>query len=90
MQEFIVVIINGVGESGKDTFVNLCAEHATVFNLSTVDKVKDVATLFGWQGDKTPEDRKLLSDLKDAWTKYNNGPFHEFLYIAESPKRSKN
>ena len=31
-----IVIINGVGGSGKDTFVELCAKHTKVINISSV------------------------------------------------------
>ena len=72
-----VVIINGKGGSGKDTFVTMCkdvlgAEH--ILNVSTVDYVKAVATFCGWDGTKTPENRKFLSDLKDALTQWDDVP----------------
>ena len=48
-----VVIINGGGGSGKDTFVEFCAKHAKVINISSVDKVKEAAKiLVGWNGEK--------------------------------------
>ena len=39
-----IIIINGTGGAGKDTFVNFCAEVTGVLNVSTVDKVKVPAT----------------------------------------------
>lgn len=44
-------------------------------NISTIDYVKNVAKLFGWNGEKSEKDRKMLSDLKDLMTVYNDYPF---------------
>ena len=71
-----VFIINGSGGVGKDTFVSLVSNKATTINFSSVDKVKDVARLIGWNGGKTEKDRKFLSDLKLLCTNYNNMPFN--------------
>ena len=62
--EKAIVIINGTGGSGKDTFIDFVKKHAKVVNVSSVDFVKEVATLAGWQGEKSKEARKFLSDLK--------------------------
>lgn len=72
-----VVIINGKGGVGKDCFVAMCkdvlgAEY--ICNVSTVDFVKGVAEFCGWDGTKTPENRKFLSDLKDLLTGWNDIP----------------
>ena len=59
-----VIIINGTGGSGKDTFVRFCSEFAKVTNISSVDKVKEAAKiLVGWNGEKHEKARKLLDDL---------------------------
>jgi hypothetical protein len=74
----MVVIINGMPRSGKDTFVELCQEingNHRVYQYSTVDFVKDIAKLCGWNGTKTPKDRKFLSDLKDILTQWGDVPF---------------
>ena len=71
-----IVIINGVGGSGKDTFVEYCSKYAKVMNFSSVDKVKEVARIIGWDGQKTEKDRKFLSDLKKLTTEYNDMPFN--------------
>ena len=73
-----VFIINGAGGTGKDSFVQYFTEIAGktfVQNISTVDKVKEVATELGWRGTKEPLDRKYLSDIKDIFTYWCNGPF---------------
>ena len=76
-----VVIINGTGGSGKDTFVNFCMEHTAdkdgymIYNIYSVDKVKEAAVILGWDGGKTEKDRKFLSDLKILVEGYNDGNF---------------
>lgn len=69
-----IVIINGSGGVGKDTFVRLAAKHAKVMNFSSVDRVKEAAMVLGWRGGKTERDRKFLSDLKDLSSAYNDYP----------------
>lgn len=69
-----VFIINGMARSGKDTFVEFCSKHAKVKNYSSVDYIKIIAQLLGWDGQKDERSRKFLSDLKDLSTEYNDGP----------------
>lgn len=75
----IVFIINGKPISGKDTFCELfnknTNENSIVHNISTVDHVKKALGILGWNGEKTPEDRDALSDLKDLSTRLYDGPF---------------
>jgi len=70
-----IIIINGMGGSGKDTFIKYVAKYTKVINFSSIDKVKEVASYAGWQGKKTEKDRKFLSDLKKLMTDYNDMPF---------------
>lgn len=84
------VIINGKPGVGKDTFVNLFKNYvgtAYVKNLSTVDKVKEAATLFGWDGSKTPKNRKFLSDLKDLTDAWGNCSIKYIINSCEGFKR---
>ena len=74
--EKIIVIINGTGGSGKDTFVEFCSKYTSVMNFSSIDKVKEVAKVIGWTGSKTDKDRKFLSDLKKLTTEYNDMAFN--------------
>lgn len=81
---YLVVIVNGTGGSGKDTFVKYCSDYLDSFNinsvnLSTVDKIYKVAEILGWDGEKDNKSRKFLSDLKDIWSEYNDGPFNYIL-----------
>ncbi len=79
-----VIIINGTGGSGKDTFVRFCSEFAKVTNISSVDKVKEAAKiLVGWNGEKNEKARKILVDLKQLSIKYNDYPTK---YIQEQYK----
>ena len=71
-----IIVINGRPRSGKDTFVNFCRDHMHwCLNVSTVDFVKVIAAKCGWDGTKTAENRKFLSDLKDLLTKWGDVPF---------------
>lgn len=84
-----IVIINGTGGSGKDTFVEFVSQYESVYNFSSIDLVKEIASLeaitkqegrewlkeYGWKGKKTEKDRKFLSQLKKVWKEYNELPF---------------
>lgn len=70
-----IVIINGSGRAGKDSFVHATAKFAYVMNFSSVDKIKKAAEVLGWDGGKSEKDRKFLSDMKDLSTAYNDCPF---------------
>ena len=48
----------------------------STMNVSSVDKVKQVAKIIGWSGGKTEKDRKFLSDLKLLCTDYNDMPLN--------------
>lgn len=90
MKNQLVVAINGMARSGKDTFaessINLFNTNDLAGeNFSSVDKVKELLGIMGWDGEKDDKSRKALSDLKDLWTEYNDGPFNEILKkITES------
>lgn len=78
-----VVVINGSAETGKDKFVELFSliskkQGYRVKNFSSIDKVKHIAELcFGWNGKKDEKSRKLLADVKHAWSEFNDGPFED-------------
>lgn len=50
-------------------------DNITTNNISTIDCVKNIAKMFNWNGEKSEKDRKMLSDLKDLMTVYNDYPF---------------
>ncbi len=61
----IVICVNGYPESGKTLFEDYCCDyHKNSLKISSIDYVKEVARSLGWNGEKTPESRKFLSDLK--------------------------
>ena len=71
-----IVIINGTGGCGKDTFVDICSKYKKVYNFSSIDSVKEIARIIGWNGTKSDKDRKFLSDLKKLTTDYNDFAFN--------------
>ena len=84
-----IIIINGTGGAGKDTFVNFCSEITGVLNVSTVDKVKEAAKiLVGWNGEKDEVSRKLLVDLKQLSVDYNDAPTKYICEMAEKFRES--
>lgn len=79
-----IVVVNGFPESGKTTFEEMVRDWAvggavshTTYLLSTVTDIKEIAKRCGWNGEKTPEARKFLSDLKDLLTTYNDFPLKQ-------------
>ena len=85
----IAIVINGPPASGKDTVVKMATHIANklglpVHNISSVDKVKEAATLLGWDGKKDNRGRQFLSDLKDLSTNFYEGPL---LYTIERFQR---
>lgn len=70
----MVFIVNGSGGVGKTEFEKMVMEKAfgECLIFSIVDKVKQVAREFGWQGEKDNKARKMLADLKDLMDEYNN------------------
>ena len=81
-----VVIINGRPGVGKTTFEDCCEEilgRAFCEKRSTVDKIKEIAAEAGWQGEKTLAARRMLSDLKDIFTEYNNMPMNDILLYLD-------
>lgn len=68
-----IVILNGSGRVGKDTFVNFIKENypfGKVINVSTIDCVKRAARELGWDGIKDEKGREFLSELKFFANKY--------------------
>lgn len=82
-----IMILNGKGECGKDTFIELLRKYTSVYHWSSIDTIKNIAiNYFDWDGVKDLAGRKLLSDLKLAAVAYNDMPHTEFknkVQIAE-------
>ena len=86
-----VVVINGSGGVGKDTFVEKCQQIRPhkIYNISMIDAIKREAKSFGWHNEKSDEARRFLSDLKDAWERYNDGPYELIKYRIELIERTE-
>lgn len=83
-----IFIVNGAPGSGKTTFEVYVKREAIHWNClvemySTIDFVKDIAHKCGWDGTKTPKNRKFLSDLKDLLTEWNDVPFKKTIDAVE-------
>lgn len=77
-----VIILNGQGGVGKDTFKEFVKQYDKkktgldrIADTSMVDRVKAIATLCGWRGQKENYDRKFLYELKQLLSKYNDLPY---------------
>lgn len=85
----IVVVINGAGGTGKDTFINLVSKSCAVLNISAIDEIRAVAQILidsslasgGAAFDiaaavNSKEDiyRAFLHKLKMAWVDFCDGP----------------
>ena len=77
-----IIIINGSGGVGKDTFINFfiqnfCIELKNrVYNISTVDIIKEAAKILGWDGSKDEKSRLFLHNLKMVASEYNDCSFN--------------
>jgi hypothetical protein len=84
-----IIIINGSGLVGKDEVIRitnqLLGPARSVYSFSTIDTVKEACRRFfkvDPERDKNDAKRRFWSDVKDAWTRYNDGPFHEVLALV--------
>lgn len=90
-----IFVVNGLPQAGKTTFERACAKHYSgeVKIVSTVDFVKYVAAICGWDGTKTPQNRKFLSDLKALLLEWNDVPWKkvvsELKIFAEEERSHK-
>lgn len=70
-----IYVVNGAPGCGKTTFEKyvqeILGEDVRIF--STVDAIKIAAKDLGWDGTKTPKNRKFLSDLKQLWIEWDDG-----------------
>lgn len=92
MSKLKVIILNGSGGVGKDTFYKYCnnyisntynKDYVVITHISMVDVAKHIAKMTGWNGDKTERDRKYLSDIKDLIDNYGDTSMNNIKqYIA--------
>ena len=69
-----VVVVNGKGGVGKDTLCDFVPQKYKTVKVSSIDPIKEMALFVGWNGEKTLQARKFLSDLKKATILYNDYP----------------
>lgn len=79
MLKKLVLVINGQALAGKDTFVSAVSEHWPTMFAAIADAVKRVALQCGWDGGKTAEDRRFLSDLKCLLDGYHDWPYQQLM-----------
>jgi hypothetical protein len=77
-----IILLNGTARAGKDTFadyVNMVVadDGGIAITVSTVDKIKDAARAFGYNGEKTDAARAFLHELKMASSRFNDFSFND-------------
>ena len=75
----MIFIVNGAPGAGKTTFeetVKQIMKYETCYIISTIDPIKRIAKMVGWNGKKDLKSRKFLSDLKDLLTEWNDYSFN--------------
>ena len=74
LSEKIVVIINGKGGVGKDTFCDVICHLYYGQSVSAITPVLKLAEAVGWNGQKDNKSRRFLSNLKRVLIEYNDLP----------------
>ena len=59
-----IFITNGMARCGKDTFAKFLNDIVPTLKYSSIDKVKDIARLCGWDGGKTEKIERNLPITK--------------------------
>ena len=73
----MIFIVNGKPRAGKDTFAMILNRYMDVYKYSAVTKVKEIATLCGWDGQKEERDRKFLHELKMLTSEYSDMSYQD-------------
>lgn len=77
MARRIVIAINGLARSGKDTVAQFAIQHARMYgwrghSISSVDPIRNMLREQGVPVDqKRPEERKLMAEVKSAFENYS-------------------
>ncbi len=86
-----IIIINGCGGCGKDQFVKFFKhENIMVHNKSTIESVKEIGKLMGWNGEKNELSRKFLAELKQLWINFNDTIFNNVIEYCELHNKNDN
>lgn len=87
---FVDIVTNiGIYFDKHDKYTGALKEGFLTINSSTVDIIKHVAKILGWDGVKTPEARKFLSDLKDLSTNFNDYPNQKIINDVKACRESQ-
>ena len=83
--KFVELVMNhsyeSIGET-KNKDMRAYIQTTEIQNYSSVSKIKEIAKIIGWNGEKTEKDRKFLSDLKLLTTEYNDMPLNDMKKTA--------
>lgn len=82
MKKMIVILLNGVATAGKDTFAQFCMDYIKkpcdalpsmgAHHMSLIDYDKQtLKERYKWDGNKTPQVRKILADLQMLGMEHN-------------------
>ena len=73
-----IYILNGSAQSGKDSFAqNICTLVGNYGKIiSTIDPIKKMCEIGGWDGKKTEEARRNLAKLKNFFTGWLDTSFN--------------
>jgi hypothetical protein len=86
------IIINGVGGSGKDTFITLLSEKfgkdQSIFNYSSIDPFRNIPRVFGWGGQKDDSYRNCLHYLKKASSCIDDFPIRHLMEMRSNHTRN--
>ena len=83
----LVFIVNGKPRAGKDTFAEILNRYMKVYKYSAVTKVKEIATLCGWDGKKEERDRKFLHELKMLTSEYSDLAYNDVINEIEKYRK---
>lgn len=75
-----IIIVNGFPYAGKDAFIDECCSQLALssfksLSLSVVDRVKEAATLLGWDREKDTKGRDFLYKLNTLSETFYDGPY---------------
>lgn len=70
-----VIIINGRGGVGKDSLCACAAEFYRSRSISSIHPILEIARCGGWDGRKNRKSRRLLAQLKEVFTEFNDLSF---------------
>lgn len=70
----LVIVINGRGGVGKDTLCDSLRRVFRVKNISAITPIKEIARVYGWNGEKDFKSRRFLAELKRVFADYNDLP----------------